>query len=72
MHQILVYADSLSLGIIPDTRSRFRFDQRWPGVVELELQKVGIHSRVIEDCLNGRRTVWNDPFKQGRNGFAGL
>ena len=39
MHQILVYADSLSWGIIPDTRSRFRFDQRWPGIVELELQK---------------------------------
>jgi lysophospholipase L1-like esterase len=28
--------------------------------------------RVIEDCLNGRRTVWDDPFKAGRNGLAGL
>jgi lysophospholipase L1-like esterase len=72
MHQILVYADSLSWGIIPDTRSRFRFDQRWPGVVELELQKAGVFVRVIEDCLNGRRTVWNDPFKPGRNGLEGL
>jgi len=72
MHQILVYADSLSWGIIPDTRSRFRFDQRWPGIVELELQKAGISVRVIEDCLNGRRTVWNDPFKPGRNGLEGL
>ena len=26
MNQILVYGDSLSWGIIPDTRSRFRFD----------------------------------------------
>ena len=72
MHQILVYADSLSWGIIPDTRSRFRFDQRWPGIVELELQRAGISVRVIEDCLNGRRTVWNDPFKPGRNGLEGL
>src|SRR5688572_7295308 len=24
--------------------------------------------RVIEDCLNGRRTAWDDPFKPGRNG----
>ncbi len=72
MHQILVYADSLSWGIIPDTRSRFRFDQRWPGIVELELQKAGVSARVIEDCLNGRRTVWNDPFKPGRNGLEGL
>lgn len=28
--------------------------------------------RVIEDCLNGRRTAWHDPFKPGRNGLAGL
>jgi lysophospholipase L1-like esterase len=28
--------------------------------------------RIIEDCLNGRRTVWNDPFKPGRNGLEGL
>jgi lysophospholipase L1-like esterase len=27
---------------------------------------------VIEDCLNGRRTVWDDPFKPGRNGLDGL
>ena len=72
MHQILVYADSLSWGIIPNTRSRFRFDQRWPGIVELELQKAGVSVRVIEDCLNGRRTVWNDPFKPGRNSLEGL
>ena len=72
MHQILVYADSLSWGIIPDTRSRLRFDQRWPGVVELKLQKDGVCVRVIEDCLNGRRTVWDDPYKPGRNGLEGL
>ena len=72
MHQILVYADSLSWGIIPGTRARFRFDQRWPGIVEFELQKAGVSVRVIEDCLNGRLTVWNDPFKPGRNGLEGL
>ena len=27
---------------------------------------------MIEDCLNGRRTVWDDPFKPGRNGLAGI
>ena len=26
--------------------------------------------RVTEDCLNGRRTVWDDPFKPGRNGLV--
>ena len=72
MHQVLVYADSLSWGIIPNTRKRFRFDQRWPGVMELELRKAGHSVRVIEDCLNGRRTAWEDPIKPGRNGLPGI
>lgn len=37
MQQILVYADSLSWGIIPDTRQRFRFLQHWPGKLEQRL-----------------------------------
>lgn len=28
--------------------------------------------RVLEDCLNGRRTVFEDPFLPGRNGIVGL
>ncbi len=72
MHQILVYADSLSWGIIPNSRGRYLFGQRWPGVMEIELAKAGASARVVEDCLNGRRTAWEDPFKPGRNGLAGL
>jgi lysophospholipase L1-like esterase len=72
MHPILVYADSLSWGIIPNTRQRLEFESRWPGVLEQELIAAGHQVRVIEDCLNGRRTVWEDPFKPGRNGAIGL
>ncbi len=72
MHQILVYADSLSWGIIPNTRRRLAFSDRWPGVMELELLGRGQSVRIIEDCLNGRRTMWDDPLKPGRNGLAGL
>ena len=72
MKQILVYADSLSWGIIPDTRQRHPFHVRWPGVLELELNADGDTVRVVEDCLNGRRTVWHDPFKPGRSGIEGL
>jgi len=72
MKQILVYADSLTWGIVPNTRKRLPFDQRWPGVLENELNASGLGVRVIEDCLNGRRTVWDDPFKPGRNGLQGL
>jgi lysophospholipase L1-like esterase len=72
MQHILVYSDSLSWGIIPTTRKRLPFDQRWPGILELSLFSSGKKVRVIEDCLNGRRTVWDDPFKPGRNGLVGL
>ena len=72
MQQILVYSDSLTWGIIPNTRSRLPFDQRWPGVLENKLNESSRKVRVIEDCLNGRRTVWEDPFKPGRNGLQGL
>ncbi len=72
MQQILVYSDSLSWGIIPNTRRRLNFVERWPGAMEDQLIRAGRSVRVIEDCLNGRRTVWDDPFKPGRNGLAGL
>ena len=72
MQQILVYGDSLSWGIVPGTRQRLAFALRWPGVMEIALRAAGHDVRVIEDCLNGRRTVWDDPFKPGRNGLQGL
>ncbi len=72
MQQILVYSDSLSWGIVPSTRRRLPFDARWPGVMESALNRHTLAVRVIEDCLNGRRTVWEDPFKPGRMGLSGL
>ena len=72
MHHILVYSDSLSWGIIPTTRQRLSFEKRWPGVMEIALGSSGEKVRVVEDCLNGRRTAWDDPFKPGRNGLIGL
>lgn len=72
MLQILVYADSLSWGIVPNTRERLAFASRWPGVMEAALAQAGLETRVIEDCLNGRRTVFEDPYKPGRNGLDGL
>jgi lysophospholipase L1-like esterase len=72
VHNVLVYGDSMTWGIIPDTRNRFAFDERWPGVLENQLRDSGKKVRIIEDCLNGRRTVWEDPFRPGRNGRQGL
>jgi lysophospholipase L1-like esterase len=72
MLHILVYSDSLSWGIIPNTRRRLSFNARWPGVMERALVDAGHQVRVIEDCLNGRRTAWDDPFKPGRNALDGV
>lgn len=72
MKQILVYGDSLAWGIVPGSRRRLPFAERWPGALETCLNAAGAAVRVIEDCLNGRRTVWDDPFKPGRNGLVGL
>lgn len=72
MQQILVYGDSLSWGIVPGTRQRLTFNRRWPGVLEHELLTRGHAVRMVEDCLNGRRTVWEDPIKPGRRGLFGV
>ena len=72
MKHILVYGDSLTWGIIPNTRRRLPFEQRWPGVLETRLNEVNQNVRVVEDCLNGRRTAWDDPIKPGRNGLQGI
>ena len=70
--QILIYSDSLTGGIIPNTRQRLPFESRWPGIMECALLRNGEVVRVIEDCLNGRRTAFDDPFKPGRNGLVGF
>ena len=69
---ILVYSDSLTWGIVPGTRRRLPFDSRWPGVMSNGLNAGGERIRVTEDCLNGRRTVFDDPYKPGRNALAGI
>lgn len=72
MNQILIYSDSLTWGIIPNTRERLAFEKRWPGVFENTLKNSGKNVRILENCLNGRRTLWSDPFKEGRDGSKGL
>ena len=62
---ILCYGDSVSWGIIPGTRGRHAYESRWPGMLQGLL---GPNVRVIEECLNGRTTAWNDPFRPNRSG----
>lgn len=66
MKTVLCYGDSNTWGYDPDTGERFALDKRWPGILKNELNK---GYRVIEEGLNGRTTVWDDPFHGGfKNG----
>lgn len=64
-HHILCYGDSMSWGIVPGTRQRHVFEKRWTGILQ---NLLGPQVRVIEECLNGRTTAWDDPFRPNRNG----
>ena len=63
---IVVYGDSMSWGIIPGTRNRLPTDKRWAGVLQSSL---GEEYRIIEECLNGRTTQFEDVNRPARNGL---
>ncbi len=65
MRTILCYGDSNTWGYEPATGDRFPEDVRWPGVLAREL---GGGFRVIEEALNGRTTVRDDPVEEYKNG----
>lgn len=69
MKTILCYGDSNTWGYIPGTGERLPYPVRWTGLLQAAL---GEQCRVIEEGLNGRTTVWDDPFKPGRNGLTSL
>ena len=65
MRTILCYGDSNTWGYDPVTGERLGREERWPGVLAREL---GDGYAVIEEGLNGRTTVWDDPIDPYRNG----
>jgi lysophospholipase L1-like esterase len=65
MKTILCYGDSNTRGYIPNTGERFPRDVRWTGVLGREL---GDEYEVIEEGLDGRTTVWDDPIEGYKNG----
>jgi lysophospholipase L1-like esterase len=66
---ILCYGDSNTWGCIPLTAAqpprRYGPAQRWPGVLRREL---GDGFGIVEEGLNGRTTVWDDPLEPSRSG----
>ena len=69
MKNILCYGDSNTWGCNPGVLTRHPADVRWTGVVQ---KLLGSEYNIIENGINGRSTVWDDPANQCRNGLSGL
>ena len=65
MKRILCYGGSNTWGYDPATCDRFPADVRWTGVLQREL---GDGCLIVEEGLNGRTTVWDDPIEGFKNG----
>ena len=66
MYRILCYGDSNTWGYEPVSKKRFPADVRWTGVLRRTLYPDCFE--VIEEGLNGRTTVWDDPIEGHKNG----
>ncbi len=69
MKRILCYGDSNTWGYIPGTCQRYPADVRWTGIMA---EALGKDFQVIEAGLNGRTTVYDDPFSPILNGLSFL
>lgn len=66
MINILCYGDSNTYGYNPFNGQRFGTDERWTGLLQSML---GRNYNIIEEGLNGRTTVLDDPFNETLNGL---
>jgi lysophospholipase L1-like esterase len=69
MYVVIAYGDSNTWGYDPAKSQRFAPETRWTGIMARSL---GQSYKVIEEGLNGRTTVHDDPFEPFRNGLAYL
>jgi lysophospholipase L1-like esterase len=58
MIRILCYGDSNTWGYDPETSQRFDNKTRWTQVM---LSELGSDYEIVEEGMNGRTTVWDDP-----------
>ncbi len=65
MKSILCYGDSNTYGYIPGGIGRYPREVRWTGLLQ---QKLGEEYYVIEEGLNARTTVWDDPIEDVMSG----
>ncbi|WP_420413020.1 SGNH/GDSL hydrolase family protein [Roseibium sp.] len=66
---VVCFGDSLTWGFVPGKKSRYGHDVRWTRLLQKEL---GPEFYVIEDGVNGRTTVFEDPVRGDKNGLEHL
>lgn len=69
MKQILCFGDSNTWGLIPGTKDRFAWGERWTSLLQ---EKYGSTVRIIEEGLCGRTTIFEDELRDGRKGIDTL
>ena len=69
MIRILCFGDSNTWGYNPETHERYDHKTRWPQVM---LSELGEGYEVVEEGMNGRTTVWDDPVDGLMSGLAYL
>lgn len=65
MKTIVCFGDSNTYGYNPENNGRFKYGERWTGILQ---QKLGNGYRVVEEGLNGRTTVFDDPIEGDKSG----
>jgi len=69
MKNILCFGDSNTHGARPDAPGRYERHERWTGLLQ---QALGEGYYVIEEGLNGRTTVFDDPVEIDKSGWKHL
>lgn len=69
MKEILCFGDSNTWGWNPADKERFDRGSRWTGILQKNL---GGEYHIMEEGLNGRTTVWEDPIELHKKGSAHL
>jgi lysophospholipase L1-like esterase len=66
MKTILCFGDSNTWGYSPDLERRYNESERWTMLLQSQLTN---EYRIIEEGLNSRTTVFEDPFEAGKKGL---
>ncbi|WP_234495652.1 SGNH/GDSL hydrolase family protein [Vibrio maritimus] len=69
MKTILCFGDSNTWGCSPDLPRRYTPEERWTMLLKAKLSG---EFNIIEEGLNSRTTVLDDPYEDGKNGLSYL